>query len=147
MAINNTKDTVAGSNKKYPDVPMFNGDRKQWDSWRLHLYTKFRVSAMLYPSEKDKIDYIRDYCGEIPFNIIKAGFMDEYGKIGSDYCYYQSTEEIINLLDNLYRTYDPMAEVDAELHDPNFCIKNYETFDSFLAKFTAIVAPLALTDI
>ena len=38
-----------------------------------------------------------------------------------------------------------MAEADAELHDPKFCIKN-ETFDTFLAKFTATVAPLALTN-
>ena len=53
---------------------------------------------------------------------------------------------MLQLLDNSYGTYDPMAEADAELHDPDFCMKNHETFDSFLAKFTATVAPLALTD-
>ena len=31
LAINNSKENIAitGSNKKYPDIPMFNGDRKQ----------------------------------------------------------------------------------------------------------------------
>ena len=42
---------------------------------------------MLYPTEKDKIDYIRDYYSKTPFNIIKAGFMNNDGKI-SDCCYY-----------------------------------------------------------
>ena len=100
---------------------------------------------MLYPTEKDKIDYIRDYCGDIPFNIIKAGFMNDEGKIG-DCCYYYTAKEVIDLLDNLYGSYDPIAEADVILYDPKFCIKN-EIFDLFLAKFTATIAPLGLTDI
>ena len=100
---------------------------------------------MLYPSEKDKIDYIRDHYGKTPFNIIKAGFMDKQGKIGNC-CHYHTAKEVIDLLDNSYGSYDPMAEADTELHNPEFCMKN-EIFDTFLAKFTAIVAPLALTDI
>ena len=39
-----------------------------------------------------------------------------------------------------------MAEADATLHDPDFCMKFHETFDLFLAKFTATIAPLGLTD-
>ena len=124
---------------------MFNGDRTQQDLQRLYLYTKFRISTILYPTKKDKIDYIRDYYGETLFNIIKAGFIDNEGKIG-DYYHYYIVKEVIDLLDNSYGTYNPIAEVDATLYNPKFYIKNYKTFDLFLAKFTTIVAPLALID-
>ena len=51
-----------GTNKKYPDVPFFHGDKDGWDAWRLHLDAKFRNSAILFPSEWHKIEYIRDHC-------------------------------------------------------------------------------------
>ena len=101
---------------------------------------------MLYLTKKDKIDYIRDYYSDILFNIIKAGFIDIDRKISDDYCYYYIVKEVIDLLDNLYRTYNPMAEVDVILYNPDFYIK-YETFDLFLAKFTTTIAPLELIDI
>ena len=73
--------------------------------------------------------------------------MDTDGKISDDYYYYYIVKEVIDLLDNSYGTYNPIAEVDVILYDPDFCIKNYETFDLFLVKFTATIAPLGLTDI
>ena len=124
---------------------MFNGDRKQWNLWRLYLYTKFRVSTILYPSKKDKIDYIRNYYSEILFNIIKASFINKDRKIDDCY-YYYIAKEVIDLLDNSYGSYNLMAEVDVILYNPDFCMKN-EIFDLFLVKFTTIVAPLALIDI
>ena len=51
-----------GYNNYYPDVPEFHGDRDKRDSWRLHLQSKFRASAMLFPTEKARIDYICDHC-------------------------------------------------------------------------------------
>ena len=140
--------TVApGNNKKYPDVPIFDGDKSKWDGWWLHLFTKFRESAVLYPTERNKIDYIRDHYGETPFKMIRAGFMDpKNGKITGDYYHYHIAQDVIDLLDNSYGSYNPIANADAELHNPDFIIKNDKTFDSFLVKFIVTIAPLDLIE-
>ena len=65
-----------GYNKYYPDVPEFHGDHDKWDSWRLHLQSKFRASAMLVPTEQARIDYICDHCKSIAIEIIKTRCLD-----------------------------------------------------------------------
>ena len=42
---------ILGSNKHYPDVPEFYEDPTEWEAWQLHLHSKFRASAMLFPIE------------------------------------------------------------------------------------------------
>ena len=48
-------------------------------------------------------------------------------------------------LDNMYGEFDPYKSVDARLYDPNFNMKK-KTFDEFLVKFTATIAPLQLSE-
>ena len=40
-----------GTNKYYPDVSEFHGDDSKWEVWQLHLQSKFRASAILFPTE------------------------------------------------------------------------------------------------
>jgi len=60
-------------NRKYLDIFNFYGDRDRdlWESWKIHLEVKFRQSVVFFLSELEKIDYIRDYCKGIAFNVIK----------------------------------------------------------------------------
>lgn len=63
------------SNNKYPDVENFHGidkDRHIWDFWQMHLESKFMQSWELFEIEVSKILYIRDYCKEVVYNVIKA---------------------------------------------------------------------------
>ncbi|CAF9937718.1 hypothetical protein IMSHALPRED_000520, partial [Imshaugia aleurites] len=127
-----------GTNKYYPDVPDFYGDPTAWEAWQLHLEAKFRASAMLFPTERSRIDYIRDHCKEGAFNVIKARCVDTTNL-------YTTAQEILEDLDNMYGEFDPYGTADATLHDPDFGMKD-ETFDTYLARFTATIAPLQLSE-
>ena len=131
----------AGTNKKYPDVPIFNGDRNDWESWRLHLMSKFRASAMLYPSEQDKIEYIRDHCRSTAFDVIKAR-----ADLDSDDPYV-SAKEMLEDLHSMFGDLDKVARCDAQLHTPSFAMKTNETFDEFYTRFSSTIAPLRYSDI
>ena len=128
-----------GSNKHYPDVPDFHGDSTKWEAWQLHLDAKFRASAMLFPSEQSRIDYIRDHCKSTAFDIIKARCLDKTNP-------YITAHEILEDLDNMYGEFDPFGTADARLHSPDFGMQKKETFNEFLAKFTATIAPLQLPE-
>ena len=136
-----TVSTGTGTNKKYPDVPDYYGDKAEWDSWRFHLDTKFRQSAVLYPLEQDKMDYIRDHCKAIAFDVIKT----RADPMNTTDPYITSTE-MIQELHSHFGDFDKYTLCDAELHDPAFAMKNNETFDRFYARFSATVAPLGYTE-
>ena len=103
-----------GYNKYYPDVPDFHGDPEKWDSWRLHLQLKFRASAMLFPTEQARIDYICDHCKSVAFNIIKTGCLD-----GT----YSTAEEVLEDLRNVYGEFDAVGKAIARLHSTDFNMK------------------------
>lgn len=129
---------ISGNNKKYPDVPYFYGDPREWEPWKLHLDSKFRASAMLFPAEQDKIDYIRDHCKSTAFDIIKAGFT---GGVR-----FKTSDEIIELLDSNFGAFDPVGDAEATVHDPDFVMKEGEKFDTFLARFSSTIAPLQYSE-
>ena len=132
---------LLGTNKKYPDVPLFFGEKEQWDAWRLHLNSKFRQSAVLFNYESNKMDYIRDHCRGAAFDILKA----RADLLSDDL--YTSIQEMISDLDDHCGIYDKMAVCDAQLHSPNFAMKKSETFDQFHTRFSTTVAPLRYGDL
>ena len=127
-------------------MPLFYGnaeDREKWERWRLHLELKFRQSAILYTCEYDKIDYIRDYCKDTAFEIIKAKVNPTSTNA------YLTSSEMIQDLENMFGEFDKVAKLDALLHDSKFgiAIANLkETFDKFLARFTLAIMFLDFTD-
>lgn len=137
-----TSSTTSENNKKYPDVPDYYGDKDLWDSWRFHLDAKFRQSAILFSSEHDKMDYIRDHCKSIAFDVIKirADPLSENP--------YITSKEMIEELHSMFGDFDKFTKCDAELHDPAFAmgVKRKETFDEFYARFSATIAPLSYNE-
>lgn len=136
----------SGQNKKYPDVSMFHGveDRDEWESWKLHLESKFRHSATLFTCEQDKIDYIRDHCKATAFEVIKTR-----ATLSSDNPYLTASEAIQDL-DSMFGEFDKVGKADAKLHDPKFPMGKTnpkETFDEFLARYTSAIAVLGFTDV
>ncbi|CAD6593451.1 MAG: hypothetical protein ASARMPRED_007520 [Alectoria sarmentosa] len=130
-----------GTNKYYTDVDEFHGDASKWEAWQLHLHAKFRASAMLFPTEQSRIDYIRDHCKSTAFDIIKTRCLNKNNTNP-----YVTAQEILEDLDNMYGEFDPYGTSDARLHDPDFNMKKKQTFDEFLAKYTATIAPLQLSE-
>ena len=131
---------VTGNNKKYPDVPYFYGEKERWDEWRFHLDAKFRQSAVSFPTERDKIDYIRDHCKSIAFGVIKA----RADPLSEDP--YTTSKEMIQELHSMFGEYDQVATSSAMIHDPAFAMKKKETFDHFYARFSATIAPLSYSE-
>ena len=136
----------AKSNNKYPDVKDFMGnneDRDTWDSWKMHLKSKFMMSWELFETEVSKILYIRDHCKETAYNIIKAkADLDARD-------HYTTADEVIADLEAQFGDVDKEAKADAELQDP----KSYmgakdtkETFDAFHSRFTAMISPLDMSE-
>ena len=95
---------------------------------------------MLFPTEQSRIDYIRDHCKSAAFDIIKTRCLNK-----NNTNLYVTAQEMLEDLDNMYAEFDPYGTADATLHDPNFNMKK-ETFDEFLAKYTATIAPLQLSE-
>ena len=44
----------------------------------------------------------------------------------------------------MYGEFDPAGTAEATLYDPDFNMKNNETFDDFLTRYTSTIAPLQL---
>ena len=132
----------SGDNKCYPDVPDFHGDRDrtQWESWQLHLEAKFRANALLYPTDQSRIDYIQDHIKSTAFNVIKS----RCSKSSTNP--YTTPEEVLKDLNNMYGEFDAAGTADATLHDPDFNMKEKETFDDFLTRYTSTIAPLQLRE-
>ena len=139
-----TEGALVSKNKRYPDVPNFHGskdDKHKWDGWRMHLYSKFNKSAAEFPTEEDKIDYVRDRCKDAAFDVIKTRADNTYANPNP----YLTVEEMVAELDAMFGTYDKVAKSDNELHDPNFAMgvkDKKETFETFYARFMATIAPL-----
>lgn len=76
--------------------------------------SKFRQSAVLYTCEQDKIDYIRDYCKETAFEVIKTKADPTSPNA------HHTVSEMIQDLENIFGEFDKVAKSDAFLHDPKF---------------------------
>lgn len=135
----------SGMNKRYPDVTDFHGthDRETWDSWRLHLDSKFRQSAILFPTEAEKMDYVRDHCKSTAFKIIKARADPKHPDP------YQTADEMINTLDNMFGEFNQEYKASNELRNPKFAMGAQdpkETFEEFYARYSSTVALLNHND-
>ena len=136
----------AKSNNKYADVDNFFGnhdDRDSWESWKMHLKSKFMMSWELFETEVAKILYIRDHCKDVAYNIIKAKADLEAVE------HYATADEMLFDLEQQYGDVDKEGRADAELQDPKSVMgakDPKETFDAFHSRFTAIISPLVMSE-
>lgn len=108
------------------------------------MHFKFRNSWELFQDEQSKIDYIRDHCREIAYDVIKARSNDI-----SSPDYYLTADEMIYDLDQMFAEVDREQRAEAELQNPKFVmsVKDFkETFSAFYARFTAEIASLNLSN-
>lgn len=134
-----------GLYKIYPDVVNFYGvdDIEYWEAWKSHLDAKFHHSAILFPCEQDKIDYIRDHCKSTALKRIKAR-----AHPGSDDPYTSSMEAIQDL-ESMLSESKKVAKLKARLYSQNFGmgkVNPTESFDQFLVRFTVAIVPLGFSD-
>ncbi len=101
------------------------------------------MSWELFKIEVSKILYIRDYCKETAYNIIK-------GRADLDTPnYYTISDKMILDLEQNFGDFDREGKAEAELQNPKFAMgakDPKETFDTFYARFTAVIAPLGISE-
>ena len=98
---------------------------------------------MLFPTKKDKIDYIRDHYKLIIFDILKA----RVDPLSEDP--YTTTKEIILELYSIFGDYDKLAKCNAILYDPVFGMgvkKKKELFNEFYIRFSATITPIGFSN-
>lgn len=104
---------------------------------------KLRQSAESFPDYWDKVDYVRDHCKDAAWDIVKTRSMANSNNP------YDTFEEMVQDLDNMFAEYDQTTKAEAKLHDKKFpmgTVKKDESFDEFLARFPATIAPLDFTE-
>ena len=95
---------------------------------------------MYFIIEQSCIDYIRDYYKFIVFNVIKA----RCSKHNTNS--YITSQEILEDLNNIYDEFDFYEKADARLYNSDFKMQKKKTFNEFLARYTAIIALLQLSE-
>ena len=100
----------------------------------------------MFPTKKDKIDYIRDYYKEIIFNILKV----RVDLLSDDP--YTSIKEIILKFYSIFGNYDKLAKYNTILYNPVFNIEVLKTnrkeiFDYFYTRFLATITPIEYSEI
>ena len=100
---------------------------------------------MLFPTKKDKIDYIRDYYKLITFDILKV----RVDPLSEDP--YTTTKEIIQELYSIFSNYNKLAKYSAILYNPVFSIEvskaNWnKIFNYFYTRFSATITPIGYSE-
>ena len=113
------------------DINDFSDNRNQWFRWNLQSNIKFRKYAIQYSIEWNKIEYVKNYCIDNAFNIIKT-------KI--DFKFRDLYFILIELLKNLNHIFDDdeniqYNKIEQKLMNFEFKIINKKIFDEFLIRF------------
>lgn len=99
-------------------------------------YVKILPSAILYTCEQDKINYIRDYCKDTAFEIIKAKANSIFANS------YLTFSQMIQDLENIFNKFNQVVKFDAFFQDFKFeiAVANLKkTFDKFFARFNLAI--------
>lgn len=133
-----TQTATAGSNARYPDPPVFQGDRKEYSHWKMQIREKLTQSACLFPTEDTKIGYIIGRTKGTPFNRLFARWETNGPRR------WQSYQEVLDDLDLMYRDHDLLATNRAKLRALK--MSPTESFDEFYVKFQEYTGALARDD-
>lgn len=133
-----TQAATVGSNARYPDPPVFQGDRKEYSHWKMQIREKLTQSACLFPTEDTKIGYVIGRTKGTPFNRLFARWETNGPRK------WQSHQEVLDDLDLMYRDHDLLATSRAKLRALK--MSPTESFDEFYVKFQEYTGALARDD-
>lgn len=125
---------------KYTELTDFDGNRDEWEQWRVHLETKVWTCARDFPTEQHKINYARDHCKKLAYKTIK------HRALRSSTDPYLTLQELIQDLENAFGETDEHSKAINELFASSFSMKKNESFDEFLARFNSQMAGLNFDD-
>jgi hypothetical protein len=124
-------------NPKFPDAPVFSGDRGSFDSWRDKVYDKLSNSAAQYPTEQQRIAYIRSRTDGVAYQQIRAQCRPDHPRS------FQSAEDALEALEKIYGDKHKRKRAINELRTLRMGRK---TFDDFYADFARCAAEVGYAE-
>lgn len=124
-------------NPKFPDAPVFSGDRDAFDSWRDKVYDKLSNSAAQYPTEQQRIAYIRSRTDGVAYQQIRAQCRPEHPRS------FQSAEDALEAPEKIYGDKNKRKRAINELRTLRM---GRRSFDDFYADFARCAAEVGYAE-
>ena len=125
------------NNPKFPDAPVFSGDRRAFDAWKDKIRDKLDNSAAQYPTEQQRIQYIRSRTDGNAYEQIRAQSRPEHPRC------FLTAEEMLQALEKIYGDRNKRTRAINELRTLRMGRK---TFDDFYADFARCAAEIGYSD-
>jgi hypothetical protein len=125
------------SNPKFPDAPMFSGDRGAFDSWKDKVLDKLTNSAAQYPTEPNRIAYIRSRTDGKAYQQIRARCRPDHPQP------FHTADEVLSALSKIYGDRNKGTRAMNELR--TLKMKN-RSFDSFYEDFARCAADVGCSE-
>ncbi|KAJ5155706.1 hypothetical protein N7492_008509 [Penicillium capsulatum] len=132
-----TTSTGRFDNPKFPDAPVFSGDRSTFDSWRDKVHDKLSNSAAQYPTEQQRIAYIRSRTDGIAYQQIRAQCQSNHPRS------FQSADDVLEALEKIYGDKNKRKRAINELRTLRMGRK---TFDDFYTDFARCAAEVGYAE-
>lgn len=124
-------------NSKFPDAPVFSGDRTAFDSWKDKVEDKLNNSAAQYPTDYHRIAYIKSRTDGEAYQQIRARCQPSHART------FRDAEDVLNTLEKIYGDKNKRSRAINELRTLRMGKK---TFDDFYANFARCAAEIGYTD-
>jgi len=124
-------------NPKFPDAPVFSGNRASFDAWTDKVRDKLSNSAAQYPTEYHRIAYIKSRTEGTAYQQIRAQCQPDHPRT------FETAEELLTALEKIYGDKNRRSRAINELRTLRMGRK---TFDDFYTDFARCAAEIGYSD-
>lgn len=118
--------------ERMPTLVEFDGNRKDWESWKLVAESKIRIDGAVMGSEMDQLDYVHSRLRKEAANMVGA-FVKARREAGSG-----SAEDLLKYMEGIYGDPDRVDRALSQLH--RLRQRPEEQFSAFLPRFETLLA-------
>ncbi|KAF2395485.1 hypothetical protein EJ06DRAFT_534976 [Trichodelitschia bisporula] len=120
--------------KRVPEPFVFEGDRADFENWKMRLINRLTNASVLYPTEHAKLHYILS-------RTKGKGSAPIVGRMREDSMnHYQSAEEMIKDLTQAFGDYDATRRAERRRDDRSyFPMKENEDLEEYMTRFASVV--------
>lgn len=116
---------------KFPDAPMFNGNREKYEGWKGALDRKYRHEAERFNTESLKVDYA---ISRLEYNEDNEGpAQDVNSQLRADPTYFMTFDTLIQFLDELYKDFNEYENARTKFR--KLRMKDSDEFTPFFTTF------------
>jgi hypothetical protein len=125
------------NNPKFPDAPIFSGDRATFDSWKDKVYDKLHNSFAQYPTDYHQIAYVKSRTEGGAYQQIRAQCQPGHARA------FQTADEVLNALEKVYGDRNKRARAIDEMRTLKM---GRRPFDDFYTDFARCAAEIGYAD-